>query len=47
MKAVANESFGYNEDEIVSSDIVGMRFGSLFVIMKKGPALQAGPFHIN
>ncbi len=26
----ANESFGYNEDEIVSSDIVGMRFGSLF-----------------
>jgi len=30
MKAVANESFGYNTDEIVSSDIVGMRFGSLF-----------------
>ena len=30
MKAAANESFGYNEDEIVSSDIVGMRFGSLF-----------------
>ena len=30
MKAVANESFGYNEDAIVSSDIVGMRFGSLF-----------------
>ena len=30
MKACANESFGYNEDEIVSSDIVGMRFGSLF-----------------
>ena len=27
MKAAANESFGYNEDEIVSSDIVGMRFG--------------------
>ena len=25
MKAAANESFGYNEDEIVSSDIVGMR----------------------
>ena len=30
MKAAANESFGYNEDQIVSSDIVGMRFGSLF-----------------
>ena len=30
MKSEATESFGYNEDEIVSSDIVGMRFGSLF-----------------
>ncbi len=30
MKAEANESFGYNEEEIVSSDILGMRFGSLF-----------------
>ena len=30
MKANASESFGYNEDEIVSSDIVGMRYGSLF-----------------
>ena len=30
MKAQATESFGYNEDEIVSSDVVGMRFGSLF-----------------
>ena len=30
MKAAQTESFGYNEDEIVSSDIVGMRFGSLF-----------------
>ena len=30
MKASATESYGYNEDEIVSSDIVGMRFGSLF-----------------
>ncbi len=30
MKAQANESFGYNTDEIVSSDVVGMRFGSLF-----------------
>ena len=30
MKAQSTESFGYNTDEIVSSDIVGMRFGSLF-----------------
>ena len=30
MKAQATESFGYNEEEIVSSDIIGMRFGSLF-----------------
>lgn len=30
MKAAANESYGYNEDMIVSSDIVGMTFGSLF-----------------
>ena len=30
MKKEATESFGYNEEEIVSSDIVGMRFGSLF-----------------
>ena len=30
MKAASNESFGYNTDEIVSSDIVGMTYGSLF-----------------
>ncbi|MDY4128914.1 MAG: type I glyceraldehyde-3-phosphate dehydrogenase [Peptostreptococcus porci] len=30
MKEAANESFGYNEDEIVSSDIVGISYGSLF-----------------
>jgi len=30
MKAATNESFGYNEDEIVSSDIIGTTFGSLF-----------------
>ena len=30
MKAAASESFGYNEDQIVSSDIVGIRYGSLF-----------------
>ena len=30
MKAQANESFGYTEEKLVSSDIIGMRFGSLF-----------------
>ena len=30
MKAAANESFGYTEDEIVSSDIIGITYGSLF-----------------
>ena len=30
MKAAANESFGYTEEPLVSSDVVGMRFGSLF-----------------
>ena len=30
MKAASTESFGYTEDQIVSSDIIGMRFGSLF-----------------
>ena len=30
MKAAANESFGYNTDQIVSSDVIGMRYGSLF-----------------
>jgi glyceraldehyde 3-phosphate dehydrogenase len=30
MKAASNESFGYNEDEIVSTDVIGIRFGSLF-----------------
>jgi glyceraldehyde 3-phosphate dehydrogenase len=30
MKAAANESFGYTEDELVSTDIIGMSFGSLF-----------------
>ena len=29
-KQTANESYGYNEDPIVSSDIVGMTYGSLF-----------------
>ncbi|MFA6661145.1 MAG: type I glyceraldehyde-3-phosphate dehydrogenase, partial [Bacilli bacterium] len=30
MKSVANDSYGYTQDEIVSSDVIGMRFGSLF-----------------
>ncbi len=30
MKAASNESFGYNVDEIVSTDIIGTHFGSLF-----------------
>ena len=30
MKAAANQSFGYNTDQIVSSDVIGMKFGSLF-----------------
>lgn len=30
MKAAANESYGYNEDQIVSSDVIGMTYGSLF-----------------
>ena len=30
MKSAANESYGYNEDPIVSSDVIGISFGSLF-----------------
>ncbi len=30
MKSVANESYAYNEDEIVSSDIIGSTYGSIF-----------------
>ena len=30
MKAQASESFGYNEEQIVSSDVIGMKYGSLF-----------------
>lgn len=30
MKAAANESFGYTEDEIVSTDVIGLKEGSLF-----------------
>ena len=30
MKAAQSQSFGYNEEEIVSSDVIGMKYGSLF-----------------
>jgi glyceraldehyde 3-phosphate dehydrogenase len=30
MKSVASESYGYTEDQLVSSDIIGMSYGSLF-----------------
>ena len=30
MKAAANESFGYTEELLVSSDVIGMKYGSLF-----------------
>ena len=30
MKEAANESFGYNDEMIVSSDVIGMSYGSLF-----------------
>ena len=30
MKAASNESFGYTTDEIVSTDIIGISYGSLF-----------------
>ena len=30
MKAASNESYGYTTDEIVSSDVIGMSYGSLF-----------------
>ncbi len=30
MRAAASQSFGYTEEEIVSSDVIGMSYGSLF-----------------
>ena len=30
MKAASNESFGYTEEELVSTDIIGITYGSLF-----------------
>jgi glyceraldehyde 3-phosphate dehydrogenase len=35
MKAVANESYGYTEEELVSSDIIGMSFGSCSMLHKR------------
>ena len=43
MKAASTESFGYNEDEIVSSDIVGMRYGSLFLLTTAQPRFRLFP----
>ncbi len=43
MKAAANDSFGYNEDEIVSSDVVGIMYGSLFdATLTKVTPLEGG-----
>ena len=30
MKAAANDALGYTEDQIVSSDVIGIEYGSLF-----------------
>ena len=51
MKAAASESFGYNEDEIVSSDIIGIRYGSLFdstqtMVSELGNGLYLSLIHI-
>jgi glyceraldehyde 3-phosphate dehydrogenase len=48
MKAAATESFGYNTEEIVSSDIVGMRYGSLFDATQTMVApLEGGNTHVQ
>ena len=48
MKAAANESFGYNTDPIVSSDIIGMRFGSLFdATQTRVFALEDGQYEVQ
>jgi len=36
MKSASNESFGYTEDEIVSSDVIGITYGSLFDATQQG-----------
>lgn len=35
MKAASNESFGYTEEELVSSDIIGINYGSLLMLLKQ------------
>ena len=30
MHAATNQSFGYTDEELVSSDVIGIRYGSLF-----------------
>jgi glyceraldehyde 3-phosphate dehydrogenase len=49
MKAASNRSFGYNKEEIVSSDVIGSNFGALFdatqtlvLPLREGP-LREGP----
>ncbi len=43
MKAAANDSFGYSEEQLVSSDIIGMTYGSLFdATQTKVTALDGG-----
>ncbi len=45
MRAAANVSFGYNADEIVSSDIIGMSYGSLFDATQT-KVITAGDFQL-
>jgi glyceraldehyde 3-phosphate dehydrogenase len=54
MKAASNESFGYTEEELVSSDIVGINYGSLFdatqtlvAPMEKGTHVQVVAWYDN
>ena len=43
MKAAANDSFGYSEEQLVSSDIIGLTYGSLFdATQTKATALDGG-----
>ena len=43
MKAAANDSFGYSEEQLVSSDIIGITYGSLFdATQTKVTALDGG-----
>ena len=42
MKAAQSESFGYTEEELVSSDIIGMTYGSLFDATQTKAPLEDG-----